>query len=110
MRCARRLSRSDVVILSGGLGPTEDDLTKEIVTASVFGCGPGGGRPHKRADRRQYLHAAARRSIAENNWKQAHGSGREPLVLDNENGTAPGLILEKEGKTAVPAAWARQAS
>ena len=38
------LSRSDILILSGGLGPTKDDLTKEV-TAKVFGCPYQGAHP-----------------------------------------------------------------
>lgn len=92
------LSRSDVVILSGGLGPTQDDLTKEIA-ASVFGL-PLKEDAHTRERIQAYFDARGAKEIAENNWKQAvvpEGA----LVLDNENGTAPGLILEKDGKTAV---------
>ena len=97
------LSRSDVVILSGGLGPTQDDLTKEI-TASVFGSALKED-VHTRERIQAYFDARGTKEIAENNWKQAvvpEGA----LVLDNENGTAPGLILEKDGKTAGASAWA----
>ena len=92
------LSRSDVVILSGGLGPTQDDLTKEIA-ASVFGL-PLKEDAHTRERIQAYFDARGAKEIAENNWKQAMVP-EGALVLDNENGTAPGLILEKDGKTAV---------
>ena len=92
------LSRSDVVILSGGLGPTQDDLTKEI-TASVFGSALKEDA-HTRERIQAYFDARGAKEIAENNWKQAMVP-EGALVLDNENGTAPGLILEKDGKTAV---------
>ena len=92
------LSRSDVVILSGGLGPTQDDLTKEIA-ASVFGSALKEDA-HTRERIQAYFDARGAKEIAENNWKQAMVP-EGALVLDNENGTAPGLILEKEGKTAV---------
>ena len=45
----RALSRSDIVILSGGLGPTKDDLTKEV-TAKVFGPGTERRPPYQRKD------------------------------------------------------------
>ena len=89
------LSRSDVVILSGGLGPTQDDLTKEI-TASVFGSALKEDA-HTRERIQAYFDARGAKEIAENNWKQAMVP-EGALVLDNENGTAPGLILEKEGR------------
>lgn len=92
------LSRSDVVILSGGLGPTQDDLTKEIA-ASVFGSALKEDA-HTRERIKAYFDARGAKEIAENNWKQAMVP-EGALVLDNENGTAPGLILEKDGKTAV---------
>ena len=96
------LNRSDVVILTGGLGPTEDDLTKEV-TAEVMGL-PLEEDPHtrERLDTylKQYEKNNAQRRITENNYKQALVP-KGALVLDNHNGTAPGLILEKDGKIAV---------
>lgn len=92
------LERSDVVILSGGLGPTQDDLTKEI-TAEVFGKNLV---EDIRTKERIQAHFDARGTgeIPENNWKQAMVP-EGARVVDNENGTAPGLILEQEGKTAI---------
>ena len=97
------LSRSDIVILSGGLGPTKDDLTKEV-TAKVFGKElvedeHTKARIQKFFDQIQGKNKGA--SITSNNWKQAlvpEGA----IVVDNHNGTAPGLIMEDEnGKIAI---------
>lgn len=98
----RALSRSDIVILSGGLGPTKDDLTKEV-TAKVFGR-ELRENPHTRERIQEYFDRSGRKLTA-NNWKQAlvpEGA----TVVDNHNGTAPGLILEGDveegkGRTAI---------
>ena len=92
------LERSDVVILSGGLGPTQDDLTKEI-TAEAFGMKLVED-DHTRERIQAYFDARGTKKIAENNWKQAMVP-EGAVVVDNDNGTAPGLILEKDGKTAI---------
>lgn len=92
------LDRSDIVILTGGLGPTEDDLTKEVC-AEVMGF-PLVENAHTRARIVEYFRNSIYKEIPENNWKQTivpEGA----LVLDNDNGTAPGLILEKDGKAAI---------
>ncbi|MCI8551154.1 MAG: competence/damage-inducible protein A [Lachnospiraceae bacterium] len=92
------LGRSDIVILTGGLGPTEDDMTKEVC-AKVMGFSlEEDARTRKRIS--AYFKASRRKDITKNNWKQAV----VPVgakVLDNNNGTAPGLILERDGKTAI---------
>ena len=91
------LKRSDVVILSGGLGPTKDDLTKEVA-AKVMG-------------KKLHMHEPSRKRIedffkkrnleaTENNWKQAM-MPKGAIVVDNENGTAPGVIMEEEGKKVI---------
>ena len=88
--------RSDVIILSGGLGPTQDDLTKET-TAAVM-----GKKLIEDAQARKEIEeflTKRGRAITENNWKQAlvpEGC----KVLYNANGTAPGIIME-EGNTRV---------
>lgn len=96
------LDRSDIVILTGGLGPTEDDLTKEV-TAQVMGM-PLVEDPHSKelleAYMQQYKDNNSQRRITANNYKQALVP-QGALVLDNHNGTAPGLIMEKDGKIAV---------
>ncbi len=96
------LDRSDVVILTGGLGPTEDDLTKEI-TAEVMGLSlveDAHSRELLDTYLKQYKKNDAQRRITSNNYKQAMVP-QGALVLDNHNGTAPGLIIEKNGKTAI---------
>ncbi|MEY8352043.1 competence/damage-inducible protein A [Lachnospiraceae bacterium 54-53] len=92
------LKRSDVVILTGGLGPTEDDLTKEVC-AEVMGFSLEEDA-HTKERIKDYFKNSIYKEIPDNNWKQAlvpHGAA----VLDNDNGTAPGLILEKDGKAAI---------
>lgn len=86
--------RADVVILSGGLGPTEDDLTKETA-AKVF-------------EKELFLNEKVKSRIQEyferrgttptdNNWKQAMIPDGA-TVVENDNGTAPGIIMEQNGK------------
>lgn len=89
--------RSDLVVLTGGLGPTYDDLTKETV-ADYF------GRPVElRKDCLLALEDYFKRSgraMTENNRKQAV-MPEGAIVLPNARGTAPGCIVEGDGKAAV---------
>ena len=92
------LGRADIVILTGGLGPTEDDLTKETC-AQVMGFSLAEDS-HTKDRIREYFKNSIYKDIPDNNWKQAivpEGA----IVLDNDNGTAPGLILEKGEKRAI---------
>jgi len=84
------LSRSDVVLCSGGLGPTEDDITRECIAELL-------GRPlvfHEALwETLLARFAHVRAQITENNRKQAMlPEGAQPI--DNPNGTAPGLIVD----------------
>ena len=96
------LERSDIVILCGGLGPTQDDLTKEI-TAEVMGA-PLIEDARWKGILEEMINAYQkndpRRRFTANNYKQAMVP-EGAIVVDNRNGTAPGLILEKNGKTAI---------
>lgn len=92
------LKRSDIVILTGGLGPTEDDLTKEA-------CAKAMGMELKEDLRtRRHLEAffenGKEKEIPRNNWKMAMVP-QGAVVLDNHNGMAPGLILSQNGKTVI---------
>ena len=86
------MDRSDIVILSGGLGPTEDDLTKEVAA--------------KLCKKKLIMNQMWKKHIedyfaqrnlvpTDNNWKQAMVP-EGALILDNPNGTAPGLIIEQK--------------
>lgn len=91
------LERSDIVILSGGLGPTTDDLTKET-TADVLKMSLVMD-PHSLERVGSYFQKMGTQ-MTENNKKQALVP-QGAIVIDNDNGTAPGLILEKNGKRVI---------
>ncbi len=91
------LSRADLLILTGGLGPTGDDLTKETA-AEAFGL-PLHMDAHS-LERIESYFRKRRVAMTENNRKQAMAP-KGAVVVDNENGTAPGLILEKDGKRMI---------
>ena len=89
--------RANLVITSGGLGPTQDDLSKEM-GAKFFGV-PLKEDSKARAHIEGYMQRLGR-SITENNWKQAmlpEGS----LPLYNNNGTAPGFILNRDERILI---------
>ena len=93
----RALERSDLVITSGGLGPTEDDLTRETI-AAVLGETPQIDPELERQLRAWF--AARNVSMPERNRKQAWliPSAR---AIPNPNGTAPGWDVRREGKRIV---------
>jgi nicotinamide-nucleotide amidase len=93
--------RSDIVILTGGLGPTQDDMTKEAV-AKVFGRELIMDEiSRERIDSYfKFRYQSTPAVVTENNWKQAlkiDGC----IVVDNDNGTAPGYIVEEDGKAVI---------
>ena len=93
----RAFERANVVITSGGLGPTQDDLSKEM-GAQFFGVSLKED-PEARAHIESYMHRLGR-TITENNWKQAMlPDGSIPLY--NHNGTAPGFILNRDERILI---------
>ena len=85
----RAVSRSDVLLVSGGLGPTRDDLTVEVL-AETFGRELVLDEAALEVIREFFRRVG--REMAENNAKQAWFP-RDAEVLDNPIGTAPGCAL-----------------
>ena len=91
------LSKNDIIILTGGLGPTADDITKEV-SAKVMG-------EELVFDERQFekieSHFKAKNmEMALSNKKQAFVP-KNGIVLENNNGTAPGFAIEKNRKCLI---------
>lgn len=94
------LARSDALIVCGGLGPTQDDLTRDAIAAVM---GVDLIRDASIAERIRAKFAARGRAMPENNLRQAdvpHGAS----VIAQMPGTAPGLVCPVAGKViyAVP--------
>lgn len=91
---AQSAKRSDIIILSGGLGPTPDDITKEVACEFfekelVL---------HEESLQRMSAYFTAKGiEMPETNKKQAM-LPEDCVVFQNNNGTAPGLAMEKDGK------------
>jgi len=86
------LRRSDVVVTTGGLGPTQDDLTKETVAEAL-------GLPMElnldcKAKIEEYFFKTGREMPA-NNYRQAYFP-KGCILMENGMGTAPGCIVETE--------------
>lgn len=91
----RALADGDLVVVTGGLGPTPDDVTREAVAALL-------GRPLRldlelEAALRTRYHAAGYGDFPETNLRQAMVP-QGARVLANASGTAPGLALERDGR------------
>ena len=89
------LGRADLIVMSGGLGPTQDDLTREAL-ARTFGVDLVENAESLAAI--QEMFARRNRVMPERNKVQALlPEGAEPLP--NRVGTAPGVWMRREGKT-----------
>lgn len=90
------LSRADILIFSGGLGPTEDDLTREAVAETL----------NLELRRDPEILRAIERRFAEHGWKMSANNSKQAdviagaTVLPNANGTAPGQWIsgKSDGK------------
>ncbi len=84
----------DLIITTGGLGPTQDDLTKEMACKAFHDTLEVHEPSMKKL---QDMFAKYDRPMTENNLKQAYMPTRA-VVFDNDRGTAPGFALEDQGK------------
>src|SRR5690554_2790278 len=90
-------SRVDIVITTGGLGPTDDDLTKEAIASAL---GLSMESDHKMEDNLKYFFSYSQREMTSNNLKQA----MKPVgshFITNPKGTAPGIYIKNDGKKII---------
>ena len=87
----------DLILTTGGLGPTQDDLTKEVIAKAMDDVIVEN--PQCREVLRGYYEKVGR-PMTPNNFKQACMPSRA-VVLPNDAGTAPGFALEKDGKMII---------
>lgn len=88
----KAISRADIIITTGGLGPTDDDLTREAIAAAT-------GLPLKKVpalveEIKDYFQHK-NYPMTENNYKQAY-LPEGARSINNQRGTAPGILLETD--------------
>lgn len=95
----RAFESADTVIITGGLGPTDDDITREVA-AEYFEQPLEYHENIWQAIVTYLTHNRSQRQISVNNQKQAYVP-KGAMVLMNPVGTAPGLILKKDNRTII---------
>lgn len=93
----KALDRADIVITTGGLGPTQGDITKEVA-AKILSRSLLLHEPS--LERIRAYFAKRQMNMTENNIRQAM-IPEGAIVVDNDRGTAPGVIIEQAGKTVI---------
>jgi len=91
------LDRTDVIITTGGLGPTQDDITKETIASAL------GLKLVLHEDTFNNIRCffeRQNRQMQKNNEKQAY-LPENGILIPNNNGTAPGCIIETDGRIVV---------
>ncbi len=91
------LSRSDIILCTGGLGPTIDDMTREAIAR---GLGVELEYREELWKQIQERFASFKRAASENNKRQAYVP-RGARVLDNAVGSAPAFLVETNGKVII---------
>ena len=94
---SRGLQRSDIVFTTGGLGPTQDDLTREAVAQAL---GETPTVQQEVVDNLERYFAGRGIAMPSHNIKQAHLIPSARFVR-NRNGTAPGWWVENNGRIVV---------
>ncbi|MSQ31765.1 MAG: competence/damage-inducible protein A [Dehalococcoidia bacterium] len=97
----RGLGRSDIILTTGGLGPTEDDLTRESIAKFM------GEEMYRDPELLIWLQGVMQnnfrntnRQMTSNNFKQANLIP-SAKAIPNDRGTAPGWMVEKNGKMII---------
>lgn len=91
------LAQHEVILMTGGLGPTKDDITKKVLQGK-FG-GEMVVHENTLAQIEKYLARRGRRLLESNRLQAYVPSSCE--VLENKNGTAPGMTFLKEGRAVI---------
>lgn len=91
------LDRADIIITTGGLGPTQGDITKEVA-ANLLGKAMYLHEPSLKSIK--CFFAARKIAMTDNNIRQAM-IPEGALVLDNARGTAPGVVVEAGKNTVI---------
>ena len=91
------LNRADIIITTGGLGPTKDDLTKEVISDAI-----GLELEHDPIMEEKIKNIFDRigRCMTNNNIKQAT-KPKGSLFIENRIGTAPGILINKDNKKII---------
>ncbi|MBC2575772.1 competence/damage-inducible protein A [Peptostreptococcus canis] len=92
--------RADVIITTGGLGPTTDDITKEAAASYFEQEMFIDDESWEKIQNKCIKFSGNKGSIPQNNIRQAMFP-KEAIIIPNNNGTAPGAIFEKNGKKII---------